>query len=462
ATARHLSYGPALVLAACYVPVAILNLPLAIVLWLPLAFIERLPLHGAPTATGLLLLLSWLGALANVRSTQRALLRTHRVVLVLLLATLTWVTVSLAWAHDEHLAWQSLLTWYAAGVMVLLVITTLSSERLLRMAIWATLIGAALSVVSGLFFHVAPPTSGGVGAPTVARFTGSWGDPNLLAAGLVGGMALAAALVLSRRRGAVPILVLVLPIVLGFAASGSRGGMVGAAVALIAGIALSRGHRRQMFAGLAVAAVIAAGWFAANPTLFSRVTSVSDSGTGRITLWTAAARMWEAHPITGVGIGNFPVESRYYVQRPGVLTFVDFTTSVPKVVHNTFLEMLAETGVIGLALYLATVLACLRSTWRAVRLFDRCGRHDLALLARGVLVAALGMLAAVFFLSAETDKRLWLFLALGPVLQTVALRQTAALRGSEGRRAIAARQILNASQGRLRTSAGVQGSQALP
>jgi hypothetical protein len=44
-----------------------------------------------------------------------------------------------------------------------------------------------------------------------------------------------------------------------------------------------------------------------------------------------------------------------------------------------------------------------------------------------VLIGGLAMLAAFFFLSGETDMRLWVILALGPILYAIATRQASRL-----------------------------------
>jgi O-antigen ligase len=92
----------------------------------------------------------------------------------------------------------------------------------------------------------------------------------------------------------------------------------------------------------------------------------------------------------------------------------------PNFVHNTYLQLFAEGGIVALALFLAVVLSCLGAARRAAELFARSRARALEILARAVLVAMIGMLAAGMFLSAALDPRLWVLLALGPALLGVA------------------------------------------
>jgi O-antigen ligase len=91
-------------------------------------------------------------------------------------------------------------------------------------------------------------------------------------------------------------------------------------------------------------------------------------------------------------------------------------------VHNTYLQMLAEAGVVGLGLFAAFVTGCLAAAGRAARIFRHRGRPTAEVLAQAVLVATIAMLAAAVFVSAGVDKRLWILLALGPALLALAQR----------------------------------------
>ncbi len=70
---------------------------------------------------------------------------------------------------------------------------------------------------------------------------------------------------------------------------------------------------------------------------------------GRISIWQAAFRMFKNHPWTGTGANNYPL-----FQAP----YLDHTNSRPLSgrAFNTFLQLLAENGVIGFSVYVFLVL----------------------------------------------------------------------------------------------------------
>jgi O-antigen ligase len=152
-----------------------------------------------------------------------------------------------------------------------------------------------------------------------------------------------------------------------------------------------------------------------------RVTTVQ-GGTGRSDLWKIGWRMFEDEPIRGIGSGNFPISSIHYLVQPGVIERDDFIISTPKVAHNTYLQILAELGLIGLALFFTIIGFSVRCALRAARWFGRNGDTQMELVARGTIVALVGILTADFFISEMYGKQLWLMLGLGPALYGVARR----------------------------------------
>ena len=130
--------------------------------------------------------------------------------------------------------------------------------------------------------------------------------------------------------------------------------------------------------------------------------------------------MVQAHPVRGVGVGNFKSASIHYLLRPGALQRDEFIVDTPKVAHNTYLQVLAEEGVLGEVLFLSIIGFSLLSMLRAARIYERLGDSSMELLSRALLVALAGVLAADFFISDQFSKQLWLLLALGPALLAIA------------------------------------------
>jgi O-antigen ligase len=129
-----------------------------------------------------------------------------------------------------------------------------------------------------------------------------------------------------------------------------------------------------------------------------------------------------------VGTGNFPVSSVHYLLRPGVVQRTEKILEKPDVAHNTYLQIQTELGLVGLLFFLGIVVASLTSLAQAAREFRRRNDESMEIVARGVFVALVGLLAADFFISEMYSKLLWLLLALGPVLLGVALRSVPEVR----------------------------------
>ena len=169
-----------------------------------------------------------------------------------------------------------------------------------------------------------------------------------------------------------------------------------------------------------LAAILGLG--AAQPGAIARITDLGGGSSGRSDLWRVGWQVFTSHPLAGVGIGNFEVVESHYTLRPGAISRIGYLVDVPHLVHNTYLQLLAETGVIGLALYLLVLVFCVRSTWSAIQRFESIGWRREADLARAVLMGVVGMSVALFFISDGDDVRLWVLLAMGPALATFATR----------------------------------------
>lgn len=75
----------------------------------------------------------------------------------------------------------------------------------------------------------------------------------------------------------------------------------------------------------------------------------------------AAWRMFRAYPVIGVGTGNFGY--LYNTYKPGGANAFPFVAKA----HNQYLEVLAETGVVGFGVFLSNIFLTAIMTWRAYR-----------------------------------------------------------------------------------------------
>lgn len=81
---------------------------------------------------------------------------------------------------------------------------------------------------------------------------------------------------------------------------------------------------------------------------------VGQSSLSRMTFWRDALRLFRLSPIVGSGVGAFET---------GVSRVQDYPYET-RYVHNHYLQIMLEDGVIGLALYLGALAAMLRALWK--------------------------------------------------------------------------------------------------
>ncbi|MCW2960854.1 MAG: O-antigen polymerase [Thermoleophilia bacterium] len=329
--------------------------------------------------------------------------REHPLLIALLVGFVAWALTSAAWATNVEQV-RVLGTRLVTDALIFLAIPVfLHTTRQLRALGWTILCGGVASVLLGT----------ALGANLGGRAIGTFADPNEYAAALVASTAIGLALAettpstLSCWAGRV----MSATCLLGVIQSGSRGGLLAVFVAFFVLLVTARGRERvRMTGGLLVAAATGAAWLGLTPNgsaILARVTDPDSSG--RSVLWRVAVRMYEQNPVTGVGLGNYPVLSRHYLQ--GDIEHLELFLRAPRVVHSTPLELLAELGTIGALLYYGFVVACLLAGTRALRLARRAGRTQLVGVIRGVFAAACAMFATTIFLSGQYQELTWVLLA---------------------------------------------------
>ncbi|HEY1428518.1 MAG TPA: O-antigen ligase family protein [Candidatus Tumulicola sp.] len=226
-----------------------------------------------------------------------------------------------------------------------------------RPVIVAVAIAALAVSVTALAQEIVGAPSGlFVGKIIVPRIAGVLEGPNQLAGYLQVAVAMLAVWAIPRRSRSIDV-------ALAFATCAgvltlSRAGLFGLAiVVVIVGAIRGRAGWLAMipaYLGALAGGAVVCGWAAyahtANVLRVSLEESAYAGGVGdRHALWQAALRMWRAHPLLGVGAGNYELELPDY-GAPGIRTHA----------NSWFLQSLAEGGI---ALFAATIALLVTILW---------------------------------------------------------------------------------------------------
>jgi len=202
---------------------------------------------------------------------------------------------------------------------------------------------------------------------------------------------------------------------LGLTLAASRGALIGLAVASLLSVARSQQLGRN-FLILFVVLIPLMTFAPSSPLsrLLSPDRSDQESTDRRIALWETGLRMVQAHPLTGIGTGNFKPLSRNYG---------NFAEDVG-VAHNTYMEVAAELGIPGLMLFGAILFSTAQTLARVRRATRDSGPALIYHASEAIQVGLVGALTAIFFVSAEYQKLLWLMVFLTMCLPAIAADAT--------------------------------------
>ena len=343
---------------------------------LPLWAVALLLPFGRSAELGVLLCLA--GCLMLLRDpVRRASLRGHWPLFVALWACYAGAAaISALDSVNPDKSWGTVLgalRLLPLGIYALLVATAPARQHALRN-------GIAVVVVFWLLDAWVQAATGWSlgGAPEAERLSGLFGSENLKLGPVLATLSPFLLVAAQRRwglRGLIAAFVLVLvPILL----AGSRASWF--AFGLVALVMLWTQTRRPLrfaaalallAAGFAAAVVVAAHRSTAFDARIQRTlqalsgseANVDFALAGRARIWQTSVAMIEAHPVNGVGVRGFRYAYAEYAT-PGD-AFVQPDGSGAAHAHQWVLEVLSETGAIGLLLWLAGIAAAVRAWFRA-------------------------------------------------------------------------------------------------
>jgi O-antigen ligase len=400
-------------LAAAFVAVAISRLSLAIAILIVLTFPAHLPGSFGAGATlakpvGALIVVAWGGAVLTRRGNLPVLPRERPLLFSLITGLLLLGLLSMLWAADPGQTRSTLGRLLQVAALLIVTYTAASSRAGFRTVVRGYLLA---SVVTALY-----TTASGNYNPASGRLSGVI-TPDYFAAELIPAILIACFLMVTasslRTRwlfGAICCIDLI-----AFVLTQSRGAIVGLAVALPVAVLLAGRARPRI---LVLVLVLVAGgvgyYFGYKPAhVFGGGSrgGLSATSSGRLDEWRVAFRVAAGHPIGGVGLGNYQTVEGSYATQTLNLDFVGYIVKDRLVAHNTYLQVAAELGFLGLLLFLMILLLPLRLAGRTLARLERA-LDGLEFHVRGLLAGTIGLLVAYVFLSAELEKPLWLLLAL--------------------------------------------------
>lgn len=399
------------------------DLRIGLGLFVAVTFLETtsvVPGLGLAKIAGGALALSWLAVVLTKPSSSAFIWADHPFLTATLVAFVTWLGISAAWADDPAAAFSHWTRFALNAAVIPIVYTAVQTRDDLRVIVGAFVVGAGFTAVMAL---ITPPDPAMM--DNVARLTSTIGDPNELAATLAAGFMLSIGLAATHKAGTVPKLALYgvgAVCVIAAILTVSRGGVIALGAALAFSPLLARKKlRAAVIVAFALTLIVTFILVLAPDGTVERLTD-RDGGSGRTDIWKVAIRMIEAQPVAGVGIGNFKDASVGYVITPGSPIDNKTLISQPSVAHNMYLEIWAETGLVGLLLFLGVLGGCLGSAVAACRRLRLAGDQGGAALAAGIALALVALFTAYTFLSEQTGNKLWILLALCPALISIATR----------------------------------------
>jgi O-antigen ligase len=252
---------------------------------------------------------------------------------------------------------------------------------------------------------------------------GIFGNPNDLATAFDLLLPLALALALT-SRGLERIIYLIASAVITFGViiTFSRGGFLG--LVLMGGVLLWKVGRRNRLTTVFVALLAAGVFISVLPsgysdrilTIFQTDKDTTNSAQERTELLKRAFEVAGNNLIIGVGIGNYP----FYSLRQ-------------RMAHNSYLEIWAELGLLGLIAYLTMLFAPMRSLSRIARDVarkDAPADRELYLLAAGVQAAMVAYLVCSFFGSVQYQWFVYYIIAYAVALRRLHAAEGAAIEES--------------------------------
>ncbi|WP_282066799.1 O-antigen ligase family protein [Vibrio rotiferianus] len=192
----------------------------------------------------------------------------------------------------------------------------------------------------------------------------------------------------------------------------SRGGLLGA-LSVFAYFAFKHIKSKTLvvFLGLVAALILyAVAGISGRASGGAAEAGIDASAMGRLYAWEAAFKMALDNPITGVGLENF-----YY----NYFFYSPHWDGINHAVHSTWFGVLAETGFVGLAVFITLIVSLVKTSLSSISLLTEKSHFTLSVGANAVLSGLIGTIVSGTFLTQGFTWPIYILAALTIVINRI-------------------------------------------
>ena len=342
--------------------------------------------------------------------------------------------LSLMYARNSESVINTLSNYVKDALITVVIVVLLRKAPTFRHVIWTLLVAGiflgSLSVfqyLTGTFDNnyggfARAELKGIAGEQDGYRLTGPIGDANFFAQIMIVLIPIALERMIHERKPILKLLaglaalISILTVIFTF----SRGGFLAAAVALLIFFLVYPPRPQYLVIligiGIAVFSFVPSSYFDRILTLqgllpdqFGRIDIRTDNSIqGRASQNLTAWNILRQHPIVGIGLDNFEVRYPEFSKEIGLAP-----SASNKSLHNLYLEVATESGIVGLSIFLLMIWLAFRSLLNArSALLDTPGVRDYAHIATGLLIGFAGYLVAALFIHAAFPRYFYLLVGI--------------------------------------------------
>lgn len=338
---------------------------------------------------------------------------------------------SVLYAADPVIAWDASVDFFKDALIVVIVAILLNRASQLRYVVWTLLFAGMFLGSISVFQYLTKtfdniywgfsqaPVMHIVGESSSNRISGPFGSPNVYAQIMLVLVPLAFDRLWNERKrwlrilAAYALIVVTLTVIFTF----SRSGFV-ALVAMIGVLVLY--YRPPWSAIVSMLLVLLFLLQFLPPEYAERIQTLAlirpGSGynpanevsyRGRASEFLVGWMMFRDHPFLGVGVENYPVLYQDYSRRVGLDPRTEQRSP-----HNLYIEVLAEQGLLGMAIFLFILWVAFRDTVKARSRLLLLGNPSHTGLVTAFSIGLFGYLVASLFIHSSYPRFLWLLLGI--------------------------------------------------